>query len=223
MKQPLLLGITLVIILFGSCGKAQKPSQSKKASLAESDTISATDNTLQYFTDSIYKKIDLNFSEISQSEFQSYQQKYKTDCMLDSGTFIKGTDIYITRSCDEVCDTYFVEKKTGNKRLVPSTYDGGVQGILLSPTYDQLLVFSCYDGPDYGNYYEERAEFFIFNINRRIGLNGITPASSYYTKDWSIEDATWIDNKTIAFKIYEGQRGDVLSNGDFKYVKAIVE
>ena len=52
---------------------------------------------------------------------------------------------------------------------------------------------------------------FVFKITKEFGLKGIQPAYKFFTKDWSIADIVWINNKTIALKIYEEQHeGDVI-------------
>lgn len=162
----------------------------------------------------------LNFTEISKDEFQSYKGKYKTSCVLDSGQFISGSGLYVIQNCKEICETYLAERNTNRKMLMPSTYDAGILKMLLSPSCNQLVVCSSYDGPDYGNYYEYRAEIFLFNVSTGIGLKGIIPSLNYYTKDWSINDLTWVDENTIALELYNGTRTGNEDNLKFKYFKS---
>ena len=177
-------------------------------------------DSLTFYSDSLYRDIELNFIEISKNEFQSYIRKYKSGCILDSGHFISGSDLYLSQDCNEICETYLAEKTTNRKMLMPSNYDAGILRMLLSPTCNQLIVCSSYDGPDYVDYYEDRAEIFVFSVTTGIGLKGIKPTFKYYTKDWSIEDLTWVNDKTITLKIYEGNRGGDGSGVAYKYLKA---
>jgi hypothetical protein len=164
--------------------------------------------------------LDLNLTEISKNEFQTYKEKYKTNCVLDSGQFIRGSNLYVIQDCKEICETYLVERNTNRKMLMPSTYDTGILKMLLSPSCNQLLVCSSYDGPDYGNYYEYRAEIFLYHVSTGIGLKGITPTLKYYTKDWSIHNLTWVDEHTIALELYNGTRTDHEDNLKFRYFKS---
>ena len=177
-------------------------------------------DSLIIYSDSLYSNLEPKFTEISKNKFQSYKQKYKPGCVLDSGHFISGSGLYVSHECNEICETYLCEKRTNRKMLLPSNYDAGILSMLLSPTCNQIIVCSSYDGPDYLDYYEDRAEIFFFNVTTGIGLKGIKPTFKFYTKDWSIEDLTWVNDKTIALKIYEGNRGGNASSIHYKYLKA---
>lgn len=187
----------------------------------DADTATVISDTLRKnsMNDKIERKT-LNLTEISKIEFQSYKGKYKTSCVLDSGQFISGSGLYVIHDCKEICETYLAERNTNRKMLMPSTYDAGILKMLLSPSCNQLLVCSSYDGPDYGNYYEYRAEIFLFNVATGIGLKGITPSLNYYSKDWSINDLTWLDENTIALELYNGTRTDNEENLKFRYFKS---
>ncbi|WP_316804107.1 hypothetical protein [Pedobacter nototheniae] len=177
-------------------------------------------DSLILYNDFLYSDLKLNFTEISKNEFQSYKQRYKTGCVLDSGNFIRGSDLYVSRHCNEICETYLSERTTNRKMLIPSSYDAGILTMLLSPACNKLIVCSSYDGPDYRNYYKHRAEIFVFKVTTGIGLKGIKPALKFYTKNWSIEDLTWVDDKIIALKIYEEAKLGDGSGIHYKYYKA---
>lgn len=182
--------------------------------------IKTVSDSLILYNDSLFSDLKLKFSEISKNEYQSYKQKYKTGCVLDSGNFIGGSDLYVSRECDKTCETYLSEKTTNRKLLIPSNYDAGISTMLLSPACNKLIVCSTYDGPDYSNYYENRAEIFVFNVTTGIGLKGIKPAFKYFTKKWSIADLTWVNDKTIALKIYEEAKPEDEIGIRYKYYKA---
>lgn len=192
----------------------------KKSSRNDKIERKVVNDTLIRSSDSLYNNLELNFTEISKNEFQSYIGKYKTSCILDSGQFISGSDLYVIHDCKEICQTYLAERSTNRKMLMPSTYDSGILKMLLSPSCNQLVVCSSYDGPDYGNYYEHRAEIFLFHVSTGTGLKGITPALNYYTKDWSVNNLTWVDENTIALELYNGTRTGTEENLQFRYFKA---
>lgn len=103
---------------------------------------------------------------------------------------------------------------------MPSDYDAGIQDMLFSPNCNQLIVCSSYDGPDYDNYYENRAEFYLFKIAGNQGLDSVKPYLRYSTKKWSIDDITWVDDNVIALKLYDEQRWGDGTGVNYKYFKA---
>lgn len=160
---------------------------------------------------------DLVLTEISGKEFQSFLSEYKISCKIDSGKFVEGSGIYVKQFCDEICETYLYEHKTNNRTILPSDYDSGISGMLFSPSCKQFLVYSSYDGPDYDKYYDHRAELFIFSIAHGEGLNGIRQQLQYFTKSWSIENLVWVNEKSIALKVYEGEKQGDEALINFKY------
>ena len=176
-------------------------------------------DSLILFEDSLFVNSDSIFQEMSLSEFQGYKNNYKLSCEIDSGHFIKGSGLNVLHVCDEVCDTYIEEKSSNKILLMPSGYDAGILAMSLSQDCNKLLVCSSYDGPDYADYYEDRAVVIIFKISKEYGLKGIQPAFKFFTKDWSIADIVWVNNKTIALKIYEEQHGEDGIDIQFKYFK----
>ena len=176
-------------------------------------------DSLILYEDSLFVDIDSIFQEIPLSEFQRYKNNYKLSCEIDSGHFIKGSGLNVLHVCDEVCDTYLEEKSSNKILLMPSGYDAGILAMSLSQDCNKLLVCSSYDGPDYADYYEDRAVVIIFKISKEYGLKGIQPAFKFFTKDWSIADIVWVNNKTIALKIYEEQHGEDGIDIQFKYFK----
>ncbi|MDF3026024.1 MAG: hypothetical protein K0S23_331 [Fluviicola sp.] len=172
-------------------------------------------DSLIVLDDSLFSDMKLVFHEISGNEFQSYKRRYKANCVLDAGHFISGSGLFVRNDCNEICETYLVEKTTNRKMLIPSAYDAGILNMLLSQTCTQFMVCSSYDGPDFEDYYENRAELYLFKILKETGLKGVKPAGQFYTKDWSIEDFTWVSDKAIALKVYEGNGSDA----NYRYLK----
>jgi len=217
-------------LMIQSCSvlKFNKGVDSNNSHLVSSNLLSAIDynlnkpinyNSLILFEDSLFVELDSIFQEISLDEFQNFKNNYKLSCEIDSGHFIKGFGINVRHFCDEVCDTYLEEKSTNEILLMPSGYDAGILSMSLSPGCNKLLVCSSYDGPDYADYYEDRAVLFIFNITKENGLKGIQPAFKFFTKDWSIADIVWVNNKKVAFKIYEEQHGGDGIDVHYRYFK----
>lgn len=165
----------------------------------------------------VVRDTDLVLTEISEKEFQKYLSEYKISCKIDSGKFVEDSGIFVKQFCDEICETYLYEYKTNNRTILPSDYDSGISGMLFSPSCNQFLVYSSYDGPDYDKYYDHRAELFIFSIAHGEGLNGIRQRLQYVSKSWSIENLVWVNEKTIALKIYEGEKNGEDAINKYKF------
>jgi hypothetical protein len=160
---------------------------------------------------------DLVLTDISEKEFQKFLSEYKISCKIDSGKFVDGSGIFVKQFCDEICETYLYEYKTNQRTILPSDYDSGILGMLFSPSCNQFLVYSSYDGPDYDKYYDHRAEIFIFSIAHGEGLNGIRQQLQYFTKSWSIENLVWVNEKSIALKVYEGEKNGEDAINKYKF------
>lgn len=176
-------------------------------------------DSLLYPYESLFSNLNLTLNEISQKQFQSYSNKSNLGCEIDSGQFIQRSEIYVRHDCNKICETYLCEKATNRKMIMPSNYDAGILSMSFSPSCSQLMISSSYDGPDFREYYEHRAEIFIFNVTTGNGLSGIKPSLKFYTKDWSIDDLIWINDKTIALKVYEEGKQSAESKNNYKYYK----
>ncbi len=173
--------------------------------------------------DALYINLKPVFSEISKVKFESLKRNYKGQCALGKGSFIKDSGIDMISSCNDICETYLAERNTNRKMLLPSGYDQGILAMPISPNCTKLLVCSSYDGPvNEEGLYGHRTEFYIFNITAGIGLKGIKPAFKYYSNDWSIDDLTWVDDKTIALKTYIGSKAGDTRGLTYRYFKADV-
>lgn len=168
--------------------------------------ISATQDSAIYLYDSLFADLNSELKEIPISKFSKYEKKYKISCTKDSTGFIKDKGFIIEHNCNEVCVSYLTDIKEKIKLILPSAYDRGIIELVISPNCKRFIVYSSYDGPDYTNYYEYRAEIFGFNIAPGQGINTIQPAFKFFTKDWSIEKVAWISNTEIGLKTYEEAR-----------------
>lgn len=195
------------------------PMRDKKSTFKSTEIQSFKDSVV-YFSDSMFVDLEFGLNEISKSDYQNAQKNYKTSCAKDTNGFVKGKGLILGHYCEEVCDTYLIDKKTKIKLLLPSSYDQGIMGLLISPKCNQFIVFSSCDGSDYTDFYDFRAEIFGFTITKEQGLQAVKPAFMMSTKDWSMEKVIWISENEIAIKAYNEDRN--LSNEDcldYKYFK----
>lgn len=168
--------------------------------------MSTVQDSSIYLYDSLFADLNSELKEIPSSKFSEYEKKYKISCTKDSTGFIKDKGLIIEHACDEVCVSYLTDIKEKIKLILPSAYDQGIIDLVISPDCKRFIVYSSYDGPDYTNYYEYRAEVFGFTIAPGQGIKTIQPAFKFFTKDFSIEKITWLSNTEIGLKTYEAAR-----------------
>jgi len=107
--------------------------------------------------------------------------------------------------------------------ILPSNYDGGLGGLMLSPLCKQFITYSSYDGPDYAEYYSDRAEIIGYTLVNAKGLDAVKATFNFFTKDWSITKIVWVDEHTIVLKVYEGSHGGDDSGVKYTYLKTILK
>lgn len=176
----------------------------KQSLITEKEHIAA-DDTEVYFSDSLFANLELNLKTISNNNYNYFEKKFETTCTLDTNGFIKGKGLVFSQYCKDICESYLIDKNAGVKLVLPSSYDGGIIGLLLSPSCNQFIVYSSYNRPDYTEYYDYRAEIFGFSITQGKGFKTIKPSLKYFTKDWSIDHLTWIDDNNLALRLYSGE------------------
>ncbi|HEX5002676.1 MAG TPA: hypothetical protein VFW78_09265 [Bacteroidia bacterium] len=200
----------------------QQPDNSiTQSEILETDNsvIETPEKSVIYFSDSLYSKLKLHFEEISINSFQKYVKMYEPACALDSNGFIKGKGIIFSRYCKDICESYLTDQYSHATLMLPSGFDAGIMGLLFSPSCRQFIVYSSYDGPDFMNFYEDRAEIVGFTVTRDQGLNAIKPSFEYNTSDWSIDSIIWIDENNLALKLYNGNRNSESMNLKYSYFK----
>jgi len=111
----------------------------------------------------------------------------------------------------------------GNKMQLPSNFDAGILGLPFSPSGKHLIVWSSYDRMDYDKYSRYRAEIIAYYILDAKGFKAIKPDFNYYSKSWSIEKLIWINEHSIALKIYYEDRVGDGSKLNYNYVKTKIE
>tara|TARA_R110002049_G_scaffold199382_3_gene369498 strand:+ start:2951 stop:3529 length:579 start_codon:yes stop_codon:yes gene_type:complete len=170
--------------------------------------------------DSLY--IDLNFKSISKVAFTDYllkDVKRVTNEKESDSTFFKKRGLTFIEYCDQICESGLKEDETGKELWIAGSFDLGALSISFSKDRTYLLVCSSYDGSDYDNYYDFRADINIYKVTNNKGLKGIQPYLIFQTKDYSIEDIVWVNKNTLAIKIYTEDRTGNGENLKFKYLK----
>lgn len=190
-----------------------------KSSLDTTEVVNIIEDEI-IVPDTITKKSDLKLGEITADDFEKYKKANKSKCEIDENGFIQGYGLKVETECEQICESYLIDRKAKKKMFLPSSFDQGIIGMRFSPSCNQFFVFSSYDGPDYVNYYTHRAELIVFTMKPGAGLKSVKQYQPHDFDDFSIEDATWIDEKTLALKVYEGAAGGDNSHLNFKYYKA---
>ena len=167
-----------------------------------------------------FRNLELNLVDISEDEFNNYVNSYISnnlnDCGFDKLNLNEETD------CDEICETYLSEINSNKKLYLPCDYDAGILGASFSQNCNKLIVCSSYDGPDFDDYYENRAEFYLFKLVGTGGLNSLQAFLKFATKEWSIEDYVWINDNEIGLKLYSDHRWGDGSQLEYQYFRAYI-
>ena len=163
--------------------------------------------------------MDLEMISISENEYQKLHDA-KTKEPID---YYKNLGLDTKTDCDQICETYIFETNSDKKMYLPSSFDAGILGITFSPSGNKLLVYSSYDDPDFDDYYFYRADFYIYSIGKKPGLEALQLFGNYYSMDWSIEDMIWVNDQTVALKVYKGQRSMAGTEGGYSYLKTKID
>ncbi len=133
--------------------------------------------------------------------------------------FIPHIQCHMISYCKEICEDFLLDDFTDEKMFIPTSYDQGVLGMPFSPEGSMWLVYSSYDGPDYDHFYYYRAEAYFYKVEKNKGLGGLHFYGSFHTNNWSIEEMRWIDENSIALKLYSSSRWGDGSGVDYSYFK----
>jgi len=125
----------------------------------------------------------------------------------------------ITFDCFEICESFLVEEESGRSLFLPADFDQGILDAVISPAGNAFVVYSSYDGPEFDNYYDHRAEIHVFNVIGDRGLDAIQFSESFYIRDWSISNLAWFNDQNIYIKTYTESRSFDGQSMDFKYYK----
>jgi hypothetical protein len=161
-------------------------------------------------------ELDDKLKTISVAEYQDLDSLNKPRCGLDSSGFIKNLGVTLKSRCDEVCETYLFEIKSGKTMPLPADFDAGLLGLLVSPLCDRFVTYSSYDMPDYDKYYAHRALIVLYDINKGVGLKAIKQKKTFGLKAWSTKEVKWLDEKSIALKLYKEANSDEVKFAYFK-------
>ena len=112
---------------------------------------------------------------------------------------------------------YLLDNETNEKMMLPDTFEGGVSGLKVSDTQKQMLMYSAYYGDNYTDYHSHRAEIIFMQIGDGNGFHRLTNPKICIITAWSIEEIVWIDDHSIALKVYD--KLEEVSNGIYNYHK----
>jgi hypothetical protein len=161
-------------------------------------------------------ELDDKLKIISLVEYEDFDRLNKPQCDLDSSGFVKSLGVTIKNRCDEICETQLFEIKSGETMPLPTDFDAGLLGILVSPLCDRFLTYSTYDMPNYDKYYANRALIVLYDINKGVGLKAIKKKKTFGLNSWSIKEVKWVNDKSIAFKLYKEVYSDNVKLKCFK-------
>lgn len=214
--MPNRLILLLVVALFTSC---RRPSERQKSSHAKRDSINFHRRVIDSGSvTSTVKQVDISHTNqenrevvelddkleaLSATEYHKLDSSNKVRCNLDSSGFIKDLGLALKSKCDDVCKTYLVENKSGKEMSLYADFDNGLLGLRVSPACTHFATYSSYDMPDYDKYYNHRALTMLYEVDKAVGLKAIRLKITFGLKQWSIMEVKWIDENSIALKLYK--------------------
>lgn len=191
---------------------------------AQTEALSSNDSlTTEYFTvvqNQKFQEADLNLVPITEDEFNKQEVNYIRNSFknCDFG-YLNLTE---ETECDEICETYLIERESNRRMYLPCNYDAGIIGASFSPNCNQLIVCSTYDNSYYDNYYNNRAEIYLYQIVGNDGLNSLKSTYQFSFKEWSIDHYVWMNNSEIGLMLYSEDRSGDGRNMKFQYFKASI-
>ena len=135
--------------------------------------------------------------------------------------YVPEINSHIISECKWVCVNYLLDNETDEKMMLPDTFDGGVSGLKISASQKQVLMYLSYDGANYADYYPHRAEIIFMQIGEGKGFHELTNPKICIITEWSIEEIVWIDEKSIALKVYD--KHEEVSNGRYYYHEPVYQ
>lgn len=169
----------------------------------------------QFEGDTTYRNLKLE--QITQVKFDQSAASYFKAIKRDS--ILKKLNLTVVQDCRDICETYLEDRSNGNKKYLPSNFDGGILGLLFSKRGKKMAVYSSYDGPDYTNYYAYRAEIIIYDVTKKKGLSAIQFSFNYTTEEWSIDRLVWVNRHTLALKVYTCAKNKAETEDEYQYFK----
>lgn len=193
-------------------------------------------------------KLRIKFTEIDATKFLKYKQKYSNQIIVDTTIvnkagsfftlnvaniekkfscdidynncnyykgFFKPLNKYILTYCvTGFCGTYLLDKKTGNINNLQSPFDSECEAPSLSEDKSKLIVFasSVFDSDSFIALYKKELNTQKINFKT---------FDSFYTSKWRIKNLIWIDNNSIALKVFDNYQGKKLVN--VRYLKGEIE
>lgn len=188
--------------------------------------IDSTDyfNYKQNYSDGI--KINSTIVHEAGSSFtlavKNADKKFSCDVDYNNCTYYKGflnpLNKYVLTSCGKgYCGTYLLDKNTGVRSFLQSPFDSECEVPSLSKNENKLIAFSS-------SVFDRKSFIALYRKNIDSKKIDLKEYDSFHTSDWRIKEIIWIDNNSIALKVYEkygGKTGSELIN--VRYLKGNIK
>lgn len=111
--------------------------------------------------------------------------------------FLKPLNKYILTYCEtDYCRTYLLDKNTGMQHYLESPFDSESNIPCLSKEQDKLIAFSS-------SVFKRESFVAIYKKNTKTKEIEFSEFESFYTSDWRIKEIVWVNNNSIALKVFE--------------------
>lgn len=179
-------------------------------------------------------KLELTFKKIDSTHYLNYKRKYVNRIIIDTTIvneagssfslnikntvekfscgkdyndctyyrgFLKPLNKYILTHCGEgYCGTYLLDKKTGKIHNLESPFDTECEIPSLSKNENKLIAFSS-------SVFNQESFISLYKNNKDSNEFEFKFYDSFQTTDWKIKEIIWIDNDSIALKVYDKYGG----------------
>ena len=143
-------------------------------------------------------------------------------CMLHGFVPALHAHYLVCYAGDELNTLELVDARTGARMDLPYTFDNGFHGFAVSPGGDRVLFFSSYDIPFWEAWYDHRADLITYHLTPGKGLAGMRTGLTFETGRFSIEEVVWVDDRSVAMKVYFGDQPDEVNAEKYTYLRVLL-
>ena len=143
-------------------------------------------------------------------------------CMLHGFVPALNAHYLVCFAGDELNTLELVDARPGTRMDLPYTFDNGFHGFAVSPGGDRVLFFSSDDIPFWEAWYDHRADLITYHLTPGKGLAGMRTGLTFETGRFSIEEVVWVDDRSVAMKVYFGDQPDEVNAEKYTYLRVLL-
>lgn len=153
-------------------------------------------------------------------------ENYSRPCYIYEN-FIPSINSYSIVTLGEGMAETFLLDKGNNSTLYPVyDYDHGGFSLTVSPSKENLIVYSSINYDDYEKYYAFKSYLVMYDIKNIKNLSDIKNAYVFTTNEWQINQIKWIDSSSFIIEVFDKAQSDKHGEMDLsniRYFRATIE